>query len=88
MKQEKLKQSLAKLTDEVAKIDTNDIESRKKLMELAELVRKKLETPDDQEQHNRFLEKLNDDIVHFKVDHPLVTATLEDMIAILNDFGV
>jgi hypothetical protein len=88
MPEEDLKIALNKLTEELQKIDSSDTESKELLKQLLISIELKLNEPQNQENNNQLLSKLKSETIHFEVKHPLISSTLEDIVAILTKLGL
>ena len=88
MAEKELKEALDKLIEELRSIDQNDTESKELLKQLVESIELKLNEPDNKEHHNQLLDKLKGETVHFEAKHPLISRTLEEIVAILVRLGI
>ena len=88
MAEKELKEALDKLIEELDKIDQNDHQSREMLKQLVSSLELKLSEPDNKEHHDQLLDKLKGETVHFEVKHPLISRTLEEIVAILVRLGI
>jgi hypothetical protein len=70
------------------KVDGLDDISREKLDELMRFVEMKLQRPDDPAHHERLVEHLEDNIQHFEVSHPDLTAVMNNMLVMLSNLGI
>jgi len=88
MAEKELKEALDKLVEELQSIDQNDTESKELLKQLVESIQLKLNEPDNKEHHSQLLDKLKGETVHFEAKHPLISRTLEEIVAILVRLGI
>jgi hypothetical protein len=88
MAEKELKDALDKLVVELETIDQSDAGSRTMLKQLVELIELKLNEPGNKEHHDQLLDKLKGETVHFEVKHPLISRTLEEIVAILVRLGI
>jgi len=88
MAEKELIEALNKLVEELQSIDQNDTESKELLKQLVESIELKLNEPDNKEHHSQLLDKLKGETVHFEAKHPLISRTLEEIVAILVRLGI
>ncbi len=88
MPQKELEEALHKLTEELKNIDQNDLKSREMLEKLVTSIEQKLKEPDNKDQNSQLIQKLEEKTAHFEVSHPLISRTIEDIIAILVRIGI
>jgi len=58
------------------------------LKQLVDLIELKLNAPDNKDHHNQLLDKLKGEAAHFESRHPLISKTLEEIVAILVRLGI
>ena len=84
MKDEKIKESLDKLRKALNELDPKDEASRKKLSKVIHEVDGRLSG-----KHERDLEnELNKAVVHFKVEHPVITELINEIKMALYSLGL
>ena len=88
MSEKALKEALDKLTKELQAIDQNDTESMEMLKQLVDSIELKLNEPENKEHHDQLLGKLKEKTAQLEVKHPLISRTLEEIIAILVRLGI
>jgi len=88
MAEKELKEALDKLIEELQSMDQSDTESREMLKQLVESIELKLNEPENKEHHSLLLDKLKGETVHFESKHPLISRTLEEIVAILVRLGI
>ena len=88
MKDKKLVRQLEDLKKKIENIHEHDQAVRAKLRDLAETIQHKLDNPKDADKHNAVLSRLEEDVVAFKVKHPLISAELERLIDMLKNMGI
>jgi len=88
MAEKELKEALDKLVEELQTIDQNDTESREMLKQLVESIELKLSEPENKEHHDQLLDKLKEKTAHLEAKHPLISRTLEEIVAILVRLGI
>ncbi len=88
MGQKDLEEALEKLIRELDQIDENDTKSREKLKQVVGAIEKKLNEPENKEHHDQLLDKLNEQKVHFEVEHPIISGALDKIINILAKLGI
>ncbi len=88
MPEKELREALERLIKELKTIDQNDTESREMLKQLVESIELKLNEPENKEHHEQLLGKLKEKTVHLESKHPLISRTLEEIVAILVRLGI
>jgi predicted transcriptional regulator len=88
MTNNELIQALDRLQKAMRNLDKTDEESRKRLSQLINDINRKLASPENLEHDNRLLEQLKDAVVHFKVKHPVITETIDEIKMALYSIGL
>ena len=88
MTNNKLIEALDRLRKAMGDLDKRDEESRKRLSQLIDDINRKLASPENSEHDSRLLEQLKDAVVHFKVKHPLITETINEIKMALYSIGL
>jgi predicted transcriptional regulator len=88
MTNNELIRALDRLKKAIGRLDKADEESRKRLSRLINDINRKLDRPEDSEHDNRLLEQLKDAVVHFKVKHPVITETINEIKIALYSIGL
>ncbi|MBE0681480.1 MAG: DUF4404 family protein [Anaerolineales bacterium] len=87
MKNQKIRELLDQLQEELDRIDSQDEKGRRLLNNISADINSLLEDsnyrPDEP-----ILQRLQDTIDHFKVEHPTLTMALSEMLAILSNAGI
>ena len=88
MSKEKLKKALLRLKEALKDMDPGDTESRELLLELSAAIEEKLTKPQAPGKHTQLQEKLKQQAVHFKAQHPLISSTLDEIADVLTHLGI
>lgn len=88
MSETKLNEALQELKAQVAALQVDDADAKRRLEDLVEGLEKKLESPSDEEHHDTLLENVRDSVEHFEVEHPRITAILNDVMMALSNMGI
>ena len=90
MNDDELRQLLEELHQKIESADTVDEKDRQMLDHLSKDIGNLLERTGHGEQHDtsREINRLQESIRHFEVTHPTLTATLSQMLNILNNAGI
>lgn len=86
MTDRKLRELLEQLHDELARTESVDAEGREMLSHVNADIKKFLDP--NQENPETLLERLQNAIDHFEVEHPAITAALSQMLNTLNNAGI
>jgi len=82
-----LQKKLQKLSDEIAKTQTDDEEKQAKLNELQSLVQQTMEEPEDHQKQS-LRQRLRESLLEFEVGHPTLTASMESVSEYLSSLGM
>ena len=90
MNDDELRQLLEELHQKLESTDTMDEKGREMLDHLSKDIRSLLERTGHGERRDtsREINRLEESIRHFEVTHPTLTATLSQMLNILNNAGI
>lgn len=89
MNDDELRQLLEELHQRIESTDTVDEQGREMLNHLSMDIRNLLErTGEPRRDTSREINSLEESIRHFEVTHPTLTATLSQMLNILNNAGI
>lgn len=88
MSETKLNEALQELKTEIAALQVEDTDAKRRLETLVEGLEKKLETPSDEEHHHGLVEDVRDSVEHFEVEYPRLTAILNDIMMALSNMGI
>jgi hypothetical protein len=86
MTDEKLRDILEQLHSELERTDSVDDKGREILNHLSTDIQKFLDPDEDDDES--LLERLQDAIDHFEVEHPTITAALSQMLNTLSNAGI
>jgi hypothetical protein len=86
MTDEKLRDILEQLHSELERTDSVDDKEREILNHLSTDIQKFLDPDEDDDES--LLERLQDAIDHFEVEHPTITAALSQMLNTLSNAGI
>lgn len=91
MNQEELKQSIKTLQTELDKLDKLDSENdamRERLRHLIDEIEQQLAHPENEDQKDSLIEKLQHSIEQFEVEHPRITGIMNRIMMTLSDMGI
>lgn len=88
MSQQKLNDTLQELKAQIAGLKLDDAETQRKLQSLVDGLETKLRSPEDSEHHHNLVEEVRDTVQHFEVEHPRITAILNDLMMTLSNLGI
>ena len=91
MNNDELRQLLEELHQKIESTDSVDEKGRELLNHLSKDIRNLLERTGDEDSvrdRSREVNRLEESIRHFEVTHPTLTATLSQMLNILNNAGI
>ena len=89
MNDDELRQLLEELHQRIESTDTVDEQGREMLNHLSMDIRNLLErTGEPRRDTSKEINRLEESIRHFEVTHPTLTATLSQMLNILNNAGI
>ena len=86
MTDQKLPELLQQLHDELEKADSVDEEGREMLVHLNADIQKFIDPAEEDD--DTIFEQIQDAIDHFKVDHPVITSALSQILNSLNNAGI
>ncbi len=82
----KLSEGLERLRAELKNLDADDA-TRQRLEDLARRVERQLQEG-GAEAHHSLVKELEDEILHFEVAHPRLTAIINDIMVALSQMGI
>lgn len=82
----RLHEGLTRLREELAKLETDEA-TRRRLEDLAGRVERQL-AEEGGESHHALLQELEDEILRFEVEHPRLTAIINDIMVALANMGI
>lgn len=85
--QEKLSEGLKALRSEIKNLKGSDEATRRRLEDLAARIEEQLAGGDESEPHS-LLKELEDEIMRFEVEHPRLTAIINDIMVTLSNMGI
>ena len=88
MNDDELRQLLEELHQKIESTDTVDEPGREMLNHLSMDIRSLLERTGSRRDATKEVSRLEESIRHFEVTHPTLTATLSQMLNILNNAGI
>lgn len=88
MDREKLKNYLEELKNEIEKLDDKDSQAAGRLIELTDSIEKNLAAPEDAEPYDDLIEGIQNNVEHFKIDHPTITGILNRISTLLSNMGI
>ena len=88
MSEQKLHEALLELKARIEELDLNDAEARRKLQTLVENIQSRIDRPGDAEESHTLVENLREAVEHFEVEHPTLTAVLNDLMMTLSNMGI
>ncbi len=88
MSRAQLEQSLESLRRELDRIDPADADIRARLAALVDDIEARLETLEEDDEHDSLLERVRHQVEAFEVEHPRVTNILNDIMVTLSNLGI
>jgi seryl-tRNA synthetase len=88
MSEQKLHEALLELKAKLGELDLNDAEARRKLQSLIRDIQNSIDQPGNAERHHTLLQDVRDALEHFEVEHPTLTAVLNDLMMTLSNMGI
>jgi hypothetical protein len=88
MSRDQLHQSLAALRAALAEFDTGDSEKRARIQSLIEALERQIDAPENPAASAELNESLPTLVEHFEVEHPRLTAILNDLMVTLSGMGI
>ncbi|BBL72440.1 DUF4404 family protein [Methylogaea oryzae] len=88
MSQQKLNDVIHELKNQIASLEVSDAQAKQKLQSLVEGLEEKLRSPADAGHHHGLVEEVRDSVEHFEVEHPRITAILNDLMMTLSNMGI
>lgn len=88
MTQQKLNDVIQELKSQIASLEVSDAQAKQKLQSLVDGLEEKLRSPKDETHHHSLVEEVRDSVGHFEVEHPRITAILNDLMMTLSNMGI
>lgn len=88
MTDKKIKESLNKLSKALERLDPKDEVSKKKLSRLIDQVNRKLSGPKDKEHDRNLDSQINEALIHFKAQHPVIMEIIDEIKLALYSMGL
>lgn len=88
MNTDELQNTLQQLHTEIEKLGAGDEETRNRLYAIIAELEKKLEHPEDVDQHLALVEQLKVAVETFEVDHPTTSGILNRLMLYLGNMGI
>lgn len=88
MSEQKLNDTLQELKEQIAGLTLDNPETQRKLQALVDGLETKLRSPEDTSHHHNLVADVRDAVEHFEVEHPRITAILNDLMMTLSNLGI
>jgi len=88
MSENKLRDDIEKLRDEIKTLSTDKDISKEKLESLLQEIESGLETKTQNNQKSKLLAGLKESLGHFETEHPRATAIINDIMVTLSNMGI
>ncbi len=88
MSENKLRDDIEKLRDEIKTLSTDEDISKEKLENLLQEIESGLETDSQNNRQPELLAGLKESVGHFETEHPRVTAIINDIMVTLSNMGI
>jgi len=88
MNKDDLKKSLQSLQDELDKLNGSDETVKQRITHLIDEVELQLANPENTDQKDSLIEKLQYSIEQFEVEHPRITGIMNRIMMTLSDMGI
>lgn len=85
---EKLVEILNSLRAEIENLEMDEKDSKARLEKLVADIERRMDRPDDLDQHTNLIEDVKDSVTYFEVSHPTVTGILNDIMMSLSNMGI
>ncbi len=85
---EKMKQSVSKLSEQVANMEAGSAIDKSEMAQLVDDLHHHLEHPEDKEHLKGLTEKIPEFIAKLEVEHPGIAETLNEIMVILSNMGI
>lgn len=88
MSAQKLNEIIQELRVQIAALEIQDVQAKQKLQSLVEGLEEKVRSPEDSVHHHNLVVEVRDSVQHFEVEHPRLTAILNDLMMTLSNLGI
>ena len=88
MSENKLRDDIEKLRNEIQTLDTNEDDSKNKLENILQEIESNLETEAQNNEPSELLVGLKESVGHFEAEHPRATAIINDIMVTLSNMGI
>ncbi len=88
MPENKLRDDIEKLRNEIENLSANEDISKEKLEMLLQDIESGLETEEQNKNQSELLAGLKESVEHFETEHPRATAIINDIMVTLSNMGI
>jgi seryl-tRNA synthetase len=88
MSENKLRDDIEKLRDEIKTLNADEDTSKEKLENLLQDIESGLETEAQDKKQSELLAGLKESVEHFEAEHPRATAIINDIMVTLSNMGI
>ena len=88
MSENKLRDDIEKLRDEIKTLHADEDISKEKLERLLQEIESGLETEEQNKEQSELLAGLKESVGHFEAEHPRATAIINDIMVALSGMGI
>ena len=88
MSENKLRDDIEKLRDEIKTLNAGEDTSKEKLENLLQDIESGLETETQDKKQSELLAGLKESVGHFEAEHPRATAIINDIMVTLSNMGI
>lgn len=88
MTQQKLNDAIQELKTQIANLKLDDEQAKQRLQSLVDGVEERLRSPENASNHHNLLQEVREGVEHFEVEHPRITAILNDLMMTLSNMGI
>lgn len=88
MTRSELHEPLERLQAEIKKLGEDDEAIKRRMQRLVADLERKLDSSDDSEHAPQLIEGVRENVERFEVEHPRLTAVLNQIMVILNNMGI
>lgn len=88
MSENKLRDDIDKLRDEIRTLHTEENISKEKLERLLQEIESGLDTETHNKEQSELLAGLKESVEHFEAEHPRATAIINDIMVTLSNMGI
>lgn len=88
MPNEKLRKSIKNLRDEIDRIDSSNVAAKEKMNQLLGELEDRLDHPEQSEDSQKLMDKLEGMIAEYEVKHPRLAEAMEEILVTLSNMGI